>query len=155
MWTAPAIAALIGLFLGLLLLVSGLGTVINPAARVQAMREFSRSAGLQYLGGVIAFLLGAAIVVMVPLSDDLFSICVTILGWATLLKGVLLLLWSDGMQELAARLGEGAMPVIGWATTIIGAVLFIAAMSSLRSEGDLAEAQLLPPAQQSGEVPPE
>ena len=94
MWTAPAIAAIIGVLLGLLLLMAGLGTVINPAGRVRAVRELGASGALQIIGGMLSFVVGAAVVIMVPLSQDLFAIGVTVMGWVMLLKGALMLLWG-------------------------------------------------------------
>ena len=134
MWTAPAIAAIIGVLLGLLMLMTGLGTVINPGSRVRAVREFGASGGLQILGGMLAFALGAAVVIMVPMAQDLFSICITVLGWIMLLKGALLLLWGEGLMEMAAGIGERAMPIFGWGMTIAGAALFIVGLNALRAE---------------------
>ena len=131
MWTAPAIAAIIGVLLGLLLLMAGLGTVINPAGRVRAVRELGASGALQIIGGMLSFVVGAAVVIMVPLSQDLFAICVTVLGWIMLLKGALMLLWGDGLMDLAGGIGERAMPIFGWAMAIAGAALFVAALSAL------------------------
>lgn len=141
MWTAPAIAAIIGVLLGLMMLMMGLGTVISPGSRVRAIREFAASGGLQLLGGMLSFVVGAAVVIMVPMSRDLFGICVTVLGWIMLLKGGLLLLWGDGMMEMAGGIGERAMPIFGWALTIAGAVLFIAALGKLGEETKAAMAE--------------
>ncbi len=155
MWTVPAIAALIGIFLGLLLLVSGLGTVFHPRTRVQALREFAQSAALRYLGGVMAFLLGAAIVTMVPLSDDLFSIAVAVLGWAAMVKGVLLLLWDDGLVRVAHRMNAASMAILGWAGSFVGLLLFVMAVQTLRSETGAAQADAAPAAAQLPPAAPE
>ena len=154
MWTAPAIAAIIGVLLGLLLLMTGLGTVINPGSRVRAVREFGASGGLQIMGGMLSFALGAAVVIMVPQSQDLFAICVTVLGWIMLLKGALLLLWGDGLMDMAADIGERAMPIFGWGMAIAGAALFIAALSALGAATEAAMAeQAAPTASEASEVP--
>ena len=145
MWTAPAIAAIIGVLLGLMMLMMGLGTVISPGSRVRAMREFGASGGLQLLGGMLSFVVGAAVVIMVPLSRDLFGICVTVLGWVMLLKGGLLLLWGDGMMEMAGGIGERAMPIFGWALTVGGAALFIAALGELGEATKAAKAEQAAP----------
>lgn len=138
MWTAPAIAAILGVLLGLLMLMSGLGSVINPAGRVRAVREFAASPGLQLVGGMLAFVMGSAVVVMVPLSHDLFAICVTVLGWIMLLKGALLILWGDGYLTMAKDIGDRAMPVFGWLMTLAGAALFVTALNELRAETAIA-----------------
>lgn len=134
MWTAPAIAAIVGVFLGLAMLLIGLGGVINPAARVRAVREFSQSSGLQLLGGMMAFIMGAVVVVTVPLSNDLFGICITVLGWLMLMKGAFLVLWGDGFMGIARGVNERTLPMLSWAMTILGAVLFVAALQNLRTE---------------------
>ena len=134
MWTAPAIAAIVGVLLGLLMLLAGLGGVINPAARVRAVREFAQSSGLQLIGGMMAFVMGAVVVTTVPLSSDLFGICITVLGWLMLLKGALLLVWGDGFMGISRGVNERTLPVLSWVMTILGAVLFIAALQNLRAE---------------------
>jgi hypothetical protein len=140
MWTAPAIAAIIGVLMGLLMLLIGLGTVISPRSRVRALREFGASGGMQLVGGMLSFVVGAAVVIMVPLSNDMFAICVTVLGWAMLLKGALLLLWGDGMMEMAGGIGERAMPTFGWLLALAGAALFISALGEL---GDATKATMV------------
>lgn len=145
MWTAPAIAAIVGVLLGLLLLLAGLGGVINPASRMRAIREFAQSSGMQLLGGMMAFVMGAAVVTIVPLSDNLFGICITVLGWLMLVKGALLLVWGDGYMGMARGINDRTLPVFSWVMTILGAILFITALQNLRSEaGAEAEAMVAP-----------
>ncbi len=134
MWTAPAIAAIVGVLLGLLMLFAGLGGVINPAARIRAVHEFARSSGLQLLGGMMAFIMGAVVVATVPLSDDLFGICITVLGWLMLVKGAFLLLWGDGYMGIARGINDRTLPVLSWVMTILGGILFVAALQNLRVE---------------------
>ena len=112
MWTAPAIAAIVGVMLGLLMLLAGLGGVINPAARVRAVREFAQSSGLRLLGGMMAFVMGAVVVATVPLSSDLFGICITVLGWLMLIKGAFLLLWGDGFMGIGRGVNGRTLPAL-------------------------------------------
>ena len=153
MWTAPAIAAIVGVLLGLLMLLAGLGGVINPAGRVRAVREFAQSCGLQLIGGMMAFVMGAVVVTTVPLSSDLFGICITVLGWLMLLKGALLLVWGDGFMGISRGVNERTLPVLSWVMTILGAVLFIAALQNLRAETAAAMMEPVAEAEPATAVP--
>lgn len=144
MTTGPAIAAILGVLLGLLMLLAGLGSVIDPAGRARALREIATSSAMQMLAGLLAFTLGAAVMILVPLNSDLFSIIITVLGWAMVLKGGLLLLWGEGYASLASQIGARAIPVAGWALTLLGAVLFVTSLGVLREQTEAVDAPFAP-----------
>ncbi len=82
-------------------IVIGLGMLINPKHYKKLMDEFLKSAGMQYLGGVMALVAGFLIVMNHNIWEKSWVVLITIIGWLGLIKGVLLFIAPDKMGKTA------------------------------------------------------
>ena len=112
---------------GLYMLAAGTGVALNSDNVSKIMEEMRQSAFAVYLGGLIAFAIGAA---MVSLHNDFsgpLAIFITLIGWVALAEGVVMLAFPKAMQAFADRLFDliGSGKVWGIAVAAFGAVLLI------------------------------
>ena len=111
LWLAQAI--------GLYLILIGLAGLANPRRWQAVIEEVRASPALQLIGGVLAFTLGATIAILHSLLTDPLAIAVTLIGWAAMLKGALLIAVPGPLMRVAAsslgfvRLWSIALIILG------------------------------------------
>ena len=115
MTTTHTLAALIGLYF----VAGGVGLLVDRNNASKLMRELTAQPMFGYLGGLIAFAIGGAIVGVHNNWNSLLSGFVSLVGWLSLLEGVLML----------ARLTLSSIMVsaFGFGTLLAGVVLVWAA----------------------------
>lgn len=125
MTTTNTLAALIGLYF----LAAGVGLFAERNNATQLMRELVAQPMFGFLGGIIAFIIGGAIVGVHNNWSSLLSGFVSLVGWAALLEGVLMLACRKWFLGIFARLTLSASTVSAFAlgTFVLGAVLMLAA----------------------------
>ncbi len=120
------IAAMIGLYM----LAGGVGMLTDRDLWSRVIKEFAASPALGYLAGILAFAIGAAIVAAHNRWGTPLEIVVSLIGWAALVEGVLMLALRRPFLGFFARLAPSASAawLIAGLIVAAGAVLLYAAL---------------------------
>lgn len=78
---------------GLAYLVMGIGGVIKRDAYIKLMEDFSKSAGVLFLTGLLTLTVGFILVTFHNVWVMSWSVIITIFGWSALIKGILILMF--------------------------------------------------------------
>jgi len=127
MTTTHTLAALIGLYF----FAAGIGLLVERNNAAELMRELTSQPVLGFLGGIIAFAIGGAIVGVHNNWDNLLSGFVSLVGWMSLIEGALMLACRKWFLGLFARLTLSSSIVTTFAlgTMLVGMMLVSAALS--------------------------
>ena len=90
-------------FLGLYLLSIGVGILLERDTMQTIIQQFSDSAALTFIGGILAFLVGAIIVSLHQDYSSTHGTVVSIIGWMILVKGVLILSFRGLFLRIASN----------------------------------------------------
>lgn len=96
----------LALLLAIYMAAAGIGLLTDSKGFAGVMDEFKTSIGLTYIAAIVAFALGGTIVAIHNLWGAPLEIIVTVIGWAALIEGVLML----ALRRLFFTL-VGAMPL--------------------------------------------
>ncbi len=120
------LAALIGLYM----LAGGAGMLSDRDVWSKVIREIAASPALGYVAGILAFAIGAAIVAVHNRWDTPLGIFVSLIGWAALIEGVLMLALRRPFIGFFARLAPSASAgrIIASLIAAAGAILLYAAL---------------------------
>lgn len=115
----------IALLLALYMAAAGIGLLTDSKGFAGVMEEFRTSIGLTYIAAIAAFALGSTIVAIHNLWGSPLEIIVTIIGWAALIEGVLMLALRRPFFTLvgAMPLNEGFMRGYGVFVLVVAAIL--------------------------------
>lgn len=94
------------MMMGIYLLAAGIGLFIDRAGAKAMISEFYNQPALSYLAGIIAFVFGA---VLLRLHHDWSSFqngVISLVGWAAMIEGVLLLAVRRQYLGLFLRVGQ-------------------------------------------------
>ena len=121
----------LALFAGLYLFAAGLGLLLDPKGYAAMLDEFRANGALAYLAAIAAFILGAFIVTVHNVWTGPTAILVSLIGWAALVEGVLLLVMRRKFLDIFAPLAANArfMSLMGAATAAIGALMLFSALT--------------------------
>jgi len=124
--TTNVIAALIGLYM----IAGGVGLLTDRDVWSRVIRDIAASPALGYIAGILAFAIGAAIVAVHNRWGTPLEIVVSIIGWAALAEGVLMLALRRPFIGLFARLAPSASAgrIIAGLVAAAGAILLYAAL---------------------------
>jgi len=92
-------ALVIAQLLGPIYLVVGLALAFNPDHYNKVYKDWVKNDSLMYLGGILAFGVGIAILRVHNVWESEWQVLVTIIGWLALLKGVLMVLFPMQARE--------------------------------------------------------
>ena len=111
--------------IGPLFLIMGLGMVIEGDTVRALAQEFLSNLGLIYLAGVLALVVGLAIVNAHNLWVPDWRVLITILGWLSIIGGIVRLLFPGKVQALGTGLiaSPPVMIMGGITVLVIGAIL--------------------------------
>ena len=111
--------------LGLYMLAAGIGLALNSTNLEKMMEEMRQSRFAFYLGGLIAFAIGATIVSLHNDFSGPLAIFISLIGWVSLAEGVVILAFPKVMQAFADKLVGliGFAKILGVAVAVLGAVL--------------------------------
>ncbi len=115
----------LALIFGLYLFAAGVGLLLDGDEYQSMLDEFYENPALGYISGILVFVLGA---VVVRLHDDWSSFTaglVTLLGWAMLVEGFLLLAFRRQFLGFFAKLNISGKvySLFGFVAVIAGASL--------------------------------
>jgi hypothetical protein len=92
--------------LGPLYVVAAIAWVVNRKTYGKMIEELAAQQALLFLSAVLAFLFGAVILSLHNIWGNGWQITITLLGYAGLFKGLLLLLFPDFMIGLARSIAS-------------------------------------------------
>ena len=124
------VSDLLGLFIGLYLIAGGVALIREPDLYRQILVTLRENGAIGFLVGLIAFVIGAAIVALHNAWDSVMAIFVSFVGWAALAEGMALIAVRREFLDLAGRLRlKGALlRGISIAGIVIGVLLVIVAL---------------------------
>lgn len=111
--------------IGLYAMAACLGILFAPERMNALMTDMERSPGMIYAFGVIAFAIGATIVMVHDIWTDPLAIIVTLIGWWVSIEGLLLLALPDVMLAIA-RIFQSSMRLWCGIGLVLGLLLFLA-----------------------------
>ncbi len=126
-----AIVLTLTTLIGLYFAAAGIGLLVERDNVNAMFRQMIDQPMLGYLAGVVAFVIGGAILAVHNDWSNLLSGFITLIGWAALIEGVLMLAVRRWFLGLFARItfSPAAVTAIGAATTFAGVVLLWAGLT--------------------------
>jgi len=101
----------------------GGGALLNKKHFKKMMHEFSHNIDVNYVGALMALIIGAVIVNAYNVWVFNWPIFITLLGWTALFKGVAHLLFPEQNMKLMKRYSKKISPeVIGACAVMIGLI---------------------------------
>jgi hypothetical protein len=98
--------------IGPILIVPAVGVFLNMEAYRSLVEEFSRNASLCYLGGFMALLTGLIILQFHNKWEARWPVVITILGWITVVKGALLIVFPGLVASMWSPYASGPITLI-------------------------------------------
>lgn len=92
--------------IGPMFVLVGLGVLMNPGHYKSMMRRFLESSDLYYFSGTLAFVVGMLMIQFHNLWVADWRVAITLVGWMSLLKGVVRILFPAVGAEIASRMLE-------------------------------------------------
>jgi hypothetical protein len=86
--------------IGPVMIIPAIGMLLNFNAYQAMIGEFSKSPSLSYLGGLLGLLMGLIILQFHNKWEAGWPVVITILGWITLIKGLVLMLFPVSVIDL-------------------------------------------------------
>lgn len=114
------LSILLARVLGPFFVVVGIGVLLNLKRYQQLVMDFFENAALLYMGGIMAFALGIVIVLFHNVWTLNWGIIITVLGWISLVKGVVLIVCPGLLEKIAKVCHKNA------AILAVDAVIFLA-----------------------------
>ncbi|MBN1870979.1 MAG: hypothetical protein JW800_00235 [Candidatus Omnitrophica bacterium] len=84
---------------GLCYLIIGTGLLFNRKALRMVMEDFCKNAALVFFSGMFALVVGVVIILKHNIWVADWTVIVTIIGWAGLIKGVWLIVFPDSASK--------------------------------------------------------
>ena len=118
-------ANFIAQIIGLLFSIDAVGILINTAIYRRMVEEFTESPALCYLGGILALFFGLFILNFNNAWTADWTVIITIIGWLSVVKGVLLIGFPNVYLQFAnwMRMGDAMMRYMGIILLLLGLFL--------------------------------
>ena len=118
-------ANFIAQIIGLLFSIDAVGVLINTAIYRRMVEEFTESPALRYLGGILALFFGLFILNFNNAWTADWTVIITIIGWLSVVKGVLLIVFPKVYLNFSnwMRMGDAMMRYIGIIYLLLGLFL--------------------------------
>jgi len=118
-------SVLIGRLFAALYIAVGVGMLVRPAHYKKMIADFSESPALLYLGGAMALAAGVLIVTFHNDWTPGWTIILTLLGWAALVKGFLILALPDLIIHTMGGIyqRQAFLSVVGGFALVLGLAL--------------------------------
>ncbi|MFW6024240.1 MAG: hypothetical protein ACOC8P_01320 [Dichotomicrobium sp.] len=124
------VTQVIAAFIGLYMLAGGAGMLAERDVWSKVIEGVADSPALGYLAGIIAFVIGAAIVAVHNRWGTPLEVVVSLIGWAGLIEGMLMLAVRRPFTRFFAELApsQTIVRVIAGIIIAVGLVLLYAAL---------------------------
>lgn len=97
----------------------------------KVIKDYYKSAPLCMFTGIVALIIGLLITFSHQVWVFDWRVLITLIGYLSLVKGVTILYYPEGLNELSKRITKGhTMNIIGFVNLIIGLFLAISACMS-------------------------
>ena len=118
-------ANFIAQIIGLLFCIDAVGVLVNTAFYRRIVEEFIESPALCYLGGILALFFGLFILNFNNAWTADWTVIITIIGWLSVVKGVLLIVFPNVFLQLSnwMRKGDAVMRYMGIIYLLLGLFL--------------------------------
>ncbi|MDP2625002.1 MAG: hypothetical protein Q8P27_02335 [Candidatus Peregrinibacteria bacterium] len=110
---------------GPLFAIMALGMLFNMKRMTKMMDDFSKSPGLVYVTAFMVMILGLLLVLVHNHWEKDWTVVITILAWITLIKGVALTLFPEGLLKWSKGIlkNKSVYPVAGTVWLALGLYL--------------------------------
>jgi uncharacterized protein YjeT (DUF2065 family) len=126
--TATVLTLHLAVLIGLYLVAAGIGGLTGHARWDELVAEIERSPGLLYLLGAFAFAVGALVVMIHNRWTDPLAMIVSLIGWAALTEGLVLLAYPPAWLAIARPMLRHVRAV-AIAAILIGALFLLAGLT--------------------------
>ena len=118
-------ANFIAQIIGLLFCIDAVGVLVNTAFYRRIVEEFIESPALCYLGGILALFFGLFILNFNNAWTADWTVIITIIGWLSVVKGVLLIVFPKVYLNFSnwMRMGDAMMRYMGIIYLLLGLFL--------------------------------
>jgi hypothetical protein len=118
-------AIFIARIFGLCYLIIGAGLLFNRKAFQRVMEDFCKNAALVFFAGVFALVVGIVIILAHNVWVAHWSVIITIIGWAGLIKGIWIIVFPDSVSKFmqAYQKNEKFLLVHSFVALAFGVVL--------------------------------
>lgn len=110
--------------LGLYLVVSGLFMVFRGKTLPHMVKDLFDHPAVLYLAGVILIFLSALFLLQANIWDGTWRTVITIIAWATLIKGIIYILAPDMLRQMVTKKLLDTVNLYGVVAIIAGVYLF-------------------------------
>jgi putative Ca2+/H+ antiporter (TMEM165/GDT1 family) len=118
---------IISQILGITFTVMGLSLLVNKKETTAFIDEVMRNKAVMWILGFITTILGATIVVFNNLWTSGLELFITIIGWLTLIKGIMILVFPNSSALYYKKINKENILVIGGLIIVIlGLILLYA-----------------------------
>ncbi len=112
--------------IGVYMIAAGLSGLFAPARWRAIVDDLRANAALTYFAGVAAFAIGSAIVIAHHVFTDVLGTVITLIGWAGVVEGLILIVWPKPLLDLGASLVRpAATRPIAIVAIVVGVVLLV------------------------------
>lgn len=94
-----ATSLLIAKIVAVIYLSIGFGSLFSPDYLKKVVEDFGKSPAVTYVGGILALVMGLLIINFHNVWESNWTILITALGWAAIIKGVALLALPEIMMN--------------------------------------------------------
>jgi len=106
-------------FIGIIYLAVGIGIIINPDFYKKMIIHFMENPSVIYLGGLVSLAIGFLLVSFHNNWSRDWSVIITIIGWAALIKGLFLITLPKVCIKLCNSFKEMKKLLPVWSTIVI------------------------------------
>jgi uncharacterized protein YjeT (DUF2065 family) len=121
--------ALFALFIGLYYAAAAIGGLTHPGHWAKMVDELGRSPYAQLVGGVMALVVGFALVTLIPPRGDWLNILLFAIGCLATIKGLFFLAMPERMLRLSRPFVAGAARPYAVIALVLGLLLCAAALT--------------------------
>lgn len=118
------ISLIVAKVLGLYLVVSGLFLVFRGKTVPHLLKDFFNHPAIVYLAGAMLIFLSAIFLVQNNIWDGTWRTIITIVAWATLIKGVAYILFPEVLHRMVTKKVLDFVNVFGLIAIIAGVALY-------------------------------
>jgi hypothetical protein len=107
-------------FMGPFIVVIGAGLLLNRKAFQEIMEGFTEDKALIFISGLMTFIIGLAMVIFHNMWITDWRLIITVFGWLTLIKGVILIVFPDRVIRMTDMYKKHIrMIMIPWSIMIV------------------------------------
>ncbi|MBI1234104.1 MAG: hypothetical protein GC208_06335 [Alphaproteobacteria bacterium] len=104
MFADAGMTAVFAFFFGLFMVAAGIGLVLDPKLYDRFPEELRNSGLLGYIAAIVVFTIGAFTIALHNDWSSWLAVLVSLIGWAALIEGVLMLAVRRGFAAIIARI---------------------------------------------------